>query len=278
MIYELNENEYYKIRPLIKGRTEMNIPLNGIIGGSNQGKIWVDNLDKPKTAIVWAIGCTYFIIGDTENEDFNNSLDSYISDVIGPDCLTSYGGTHFIATLHEDEWKSKLDIIFKSRNSYEEYEYCFIFNEDKYKKLRNLQNNLPDGYTIKRIDKAMISNDTENLIVDDILDGFWSSAEKFLDKGIGFCVLKDQKVISNCFSGYVSENLHEIVIRTYGEENKRKGFGTLVARAFIDYCISNKIIPHWSTDEYNIGSKAIAEKCGFELYKKFKTYCFPFMK
>jgi hypothetical protein len=278
MIYELNKNEYYKIKPLINGIPEINISLNGIIIGNNGGQVWVDNLDNPKTAIVFAIGCTYFIIGDAENEDFNNSLDSYISDVIGPDCLNTYGGTHFIVTPHEDEWKNKLDIIFKHRNPYKEYQYCYLFNEEKYKNLRNSQYNLPDGYTIKRIDEAMICNDKENLIVDDILDGFWSSVDKFWDKGFGFCILKDDKIISNCFSGYVNGNLHEIVIRTYGEENRRKGFATLVARTYIDYCISNKIIPHWSTDEYNIGSIITAEKCGFELHKKFRTYCFPFMK
>jgi GNAT acetyltransferase-like protein len=278
MIYELNENEYYKVRPLIKGIQDMNICLNGIIDGNNQGKIWVDNLDEPKVAIVWAIGCTYFIIGDIENEGFNNSLDSYITNVIGPDCLNTYGGTHFVVTLHEDKWEDKLDNIFNHRNPYKQYEYCYIFNENMYKELTKVQDNLPYGYTVKRIEKDIISNDTENLIADDILDGFWSSVDKFLDKGIGFCILKDNKIISNCFSGYVSGNLCEIVIRTYEEENERKGFGTFVARTFIDYCISNRIIPHWSTTEDNIGSTSIAEKCGFEIYKKFITYCFPFMK
>jgi RimJ/RimL family protein N-acetyltransferase len=239
MIYELNENEYYKVRPLIKGIQDMNICLNGIIDGNNQGKIWVDNLDEPKVAIVWAIGCTYFIIGDIENEGFNNSLDSYITNVIGPDCLNTYGGTHFVVTLHEDKWEDKLDNIFNHRNPYKQYEYCYIFNENMYKELTKVQDNLPYGYTVKRIEKD---------------------------------------IISNCFSGYVSGNLCEIVIRTYEEENERKGFGTFVARTFIDYCISNRIIPHWSTTEDNIGSTSIAEKCGFEIYKKFITYCFPFMK
>jgi hypothetical protein len=277
MIYELNENEYYKIKPLINGRVDMNVCLNAIVDGTNRGKIWVDNSDKPETAIVWAIGCIYFIIGDSDNEDFNNSLDSYITDVLGPDSLATCGGTHFGVTLYEDKWECKLDSIFKHRNPYIEYKYCYIFDEEKYKNLRNLQNRLPEGYTIKRIDKAMIDNDIENLIVDDILSDFWISVDEFLDKGIGFCVLKGNKIISNCFTGYVSGNVHEMVIRTYGEENKRKGFATFVSREFIDYCISNGTMPYWGTDEDNIGSQLTAEKCGFELYKKCKSYYFPFL-
>lgn len=277
MIYELNKSEYFKIRSLINGRADLNVSLNAIIDGTNRGKIWVDNLDRPETAIVWAIGCIYFIIGDSHKEGFNNSLDSYITDVIGPDSLATCGGTHFGVTVYEDKWECKLDNIFKHRNSYIEYKYCYIFNEEKYKNLRDLQNSLPEGYTIKRIDKEIIDNDEENLIVDDILGDFWISADEFLDKGIGFCVLKSNKIISNCFSGYVSRNIHEMVIRTYGEENKRKGFATLASRAFVDYCISNRITPYWGTDEHNVGSRLTAEKCGFELYKKYKTYYFPFL-
>jgi hypothetical protein len=277
MIYELNENEYYKIRPLINGRSDMNVSLNAIVDGTNRGKVWVDNLDKPETAIVWAIGCIYFIIGDSDNKDFNNSLDSYITDVLGPDSLATCGGTHFGVTLYENKWECKLDSIFKHRNPYIENKYCYIFNEEKYSNLRNLQNRLPEGYTIKSIDKAMIDNDVENLIADDILGDFWISVDEFLDKGIGFCVLKGNKIISNCFTGYVSGNIHEMVIRTYGEENRRKGFATFVSRAFIDHCTSNGIMPYWGTDEDNIGSQLTAEKCGFELYKKCKTYYFPFL-
>lgn len=277
MIYELNVNEYYKIKPLINGRLDMNVSLNAIVDGTNRGKIWVDNLEKPEIAIVWAIGCIYFIIGDSDNEDFNNSLDSYITDVLGPDSLATCGGTHFGVTLYEDKWECKLDSIFKQRNPHIEYKLCYIFNEEKYKNSKKIQNRLPEGYTIKRIDKAMINNDVKNLIVDDILGDFWISVDKFLNKGMGFCVLKDNEIISNCFTGYVSGNVHEMVIRTYGEDNKRKGFATFATRAFIDYCISNGIIPYWGTDEDNIGSQLTAEKCGFELYKKCKTYYFPFL-
>lgn len=121
--------------------------------------------------------------------------------------------------------------------------------------LRNLQNRLPEGYTIKRIDTAMIDNDVENSIADDILGDFWIFVDEFFDKGIGFCVLKGNKIISNCFTGYVSGNVHEMVIRTYGEENKRKGFAPFASRSFIDYCISNRFIPYWGTDEDNSGFK-----------------------
>lgn len=71
MIYELNENEYYKIRPLIKGRADLNVSINAIIDGTNRGKIWVDHLSDPETAIVWAIGSMYFIIGRSNNEAFD---------------------------------------------------------------------------------------------------------------------------------------------------------------------------------------------------------------
>lgn len=277
MICELSKNEYHKIRSLIKGQEDINVTINSIIDKNNRGKIYVDNLDKPRVAIIWAIGCMYYIIGDTDNEDFNSSLDTFITNVLGPDSLAICGGTHFGITICQDEnkWTRNLNAIFNYRNPYKEYRYYYVFDKNKYK---NYENDLPEGYIIKRIDKDIINNDLENLIVNDILGDFWISVDNFLDKGIGFCVLKENKIISNCFSGYVSGEFHDIVIRTYGEENERKGFATSVSRAFIDCCILNNITPCWSTDEENISSQKIAEKCGFKLYKKCKSYYFPFLQ
>lgn len=56
--------------------------------------------------------------------------------------------------------------------------------------------------------KACINNDVENLIADDILGDLWISVDEFLDKSISFCVLKGNKIISNCFTGYVTGNVH----------------------------------------------------------------------
>jgi hypothetical protein len=277
MIYELRENHYDKVRPLIKGKQDIHVHLLGVVDKNNRGKIYVDNIETPRTAIIWAIGCMYFIIGDNDNRDFNSSLNEYINKVLGPDSLSTCGGTHFAVTLHEDKWIETLEDAFMGRKHlHRGLEYVYTFNSFKYENLDEWKSSVTQGYTVQRITRDIIDNDTENLISSDILGDFWISVDKFLEKGIGFCVLKGNKIISSCFSGYVSDHFHDIVIRTYGEENRRKGFATIAARAFVDYCVCNDLIPHWRTDELNKGSIATADKCGFELYKKYRLYVFPF--
>jgi tetratricopeptide (TPR) repeat protein len=60
-------------------------------------------------------------------------------------------------------------------------------------------------------------------------------------------------------------------IRTINHFQK-KGYGTIVAAATTEYCLSLGSQMRWTTDDYNIGSIKIAEKIGHSLKKKSKVY------
>lgn len=275
MIYELNKSEYWRIKELLENTNyEEHVVLNAVIEGNNRGKIFVDDIEKPKTGLVWAIYCMYYFIGDSNNSEFNNYLNSFIKKKLGPENL-SMGASTFICTLlNEEGWKDTIEEVFVDKHLDKGYRQEFNFNKDKYERIKSNIKELSNGYYVKKIDKKLLDNDIDETVSIDISD-FWNSNEEFLEKGVGFCVMNEGKIISSCSSCYISKKRYEIVINTYDEEVRNKGFATVAAIEFVDYCISNGITPYWGTDSINYSSIALAEKLGFE--KAEKNICYEFL-
>ncbi len=117
---------------------------------------------------------------------------------------------------------------------------------------------VPGEYELKEIDRSVIARDTGNTIAAEIMK-FWRSPDDFFEKGIGYCVLKQNEVVGTCISVYVSANEYEIGINTYAAEHRGKGLATAMAAAFINKCLSLGGTPHWTTEYFRKDSIAIAK-------------------
>lgn len=280
MIYELPEDKYYKIKPLIRGRKETNVHLLGVIDGNNRGKIYVNDIEEPETALIWAIGCVFAIIGNNTNENFNQALLPFLRDYLGPESIELVGGTHFYVPVYEEKWGITLEKIFEPIKNNKEFEklqnLAYVFNHNKFDRSDISEYKLPEGFSLRKIDRDIIEKDSGQHLKANILGDFWISVETFLELGFGYCILNGNEVIAACFSGYVSDECHDIVICTYDKENREKGFGTMAAKDYVEYCIQNGLIPFWCTTDDNFSSQRVSEKCGFELYKKRNAFLFPF--
>ncbi|MCM1989046.1 GNAT family N-acetyltransferase [Oceanirhabdus seepicola] len=276
MIYELDKSQFERIRSLMEKYDAQNhVTLNAILEGNNRGKIYVDNIEKPKTALVWAMFSMYILIGDSKNPEFINSLEDFFTHKLGPENL-SLGATTFIGCfLGDDGWKDTLDSIFKCKNPEIGFRQNFRFNKRKYLESTNITSELPENCYVKKIDNELLQSDTDETISVDVHE-FWNSKDKFFEKGIGFCVIKDGRTVSSCISCQAVNREYEISIVTYNETDRNKGYGSLAATAFVDYCVSNNITPHWDAYEDNYSSVALAEKLGFEKTDKYLYYAFLF--
>ena len=279
MIFELQESDYQKIYSLVDGRKETKVLLLSVLAKNNAGKIFVDNVEKPKTALVWVMGNAFYFLGDCNNTNFINSLDELIDNTITPLSIKLVGANSSFETLiYDEDWHQTLINIFQKRNLIkhgDDCDYMFTFNQKSYLSTGEREIILPEGYVTKRISNDLINDDTYHPLRGDILD-FWQSTDDFLGKGFGYCLLKDNKAIAVCFSAYVYEHYHEIAIRTYAKEERRKGFATVTARAYLDECLEKDLIPAWSTQNTNVVSHALAEKLGFEFHSKLPSIMFSF--
>ncbi|MFD2443610.1 GNAT family N-acetyltransferase [Bacillus sp. CGMCC 1.16607] len=273
MIYELKPNEYKKIKPLLIN-LENHPVINGVIDGNNLGRIFVDHLDAPKTALVWAKMEMFFLIGDSKHGHFITKLESFIINHIKPEAL-AIGDTDFnLEAFPFHEWK---DAIFRNFSvSFNEGQRVpFIFKKDRFLDYLGKSIFQPSDYSIRLIDHRVIENDNEKVIEKEILK-FWESFDHFFQTGFGYCVTKGNEVIGSCISVFVTGNEYEIGINTYSTEHRGKGLATLMAREFICNCLEKGGIPHWTTEDFRKDSIAIANKLGFKQLPNYSMLYIPF--
>ena len=71
-MFKLNEKDYYKIENLVLETNYDIIWINSILNQRQNGIIYVDNLNNPKTAIIWHKCKNAIILGKFNLDVFEN--------------------------------------------------------------------------------------------------------------------------------------------------------------------------------------------------------------
>jgi GNAT superfamily N-acetyltransferase len=163
-----------------------------------------------------------------------------------------------LVQFSEDEDKKKNKIELNTRVN-------FKFNRGTY--LNFKQNNITSDFKIVRTDKDIFNNMKGSVVP----IYFWSDAEHFCNKGIGYSLFYENKLASTAYSAYVHDNFLEIGIETF-EEYRGKGLAQYSCAALIDFCLENNLEPVWSCRLENTASYILAQKLGFEPTSKRRYY------
>jgi RimJ/RimL family protein N-acetyltransferase len=276
MIVELDSTQYTRILPLLDAEyLNYATVIRSVIERNTRGRIFADDPVNPKTALIWAINCLFYFIGDGQNETFNESLLDLFRDTLAPLNLDQ-GCTTFIGAIVSDNgFSAALTENLKNQKYVTGYRQDYLFNEKLYKEQRNHLCNNEEQIEIKKIENRHEQHSEIEELSECILE-FWPTLDEFMKKGIGFYLVKDKQIISSCFSCAVTGTDHEIVIETYQKEERNKGYGRLVAQAFIDECLKEGLTPHWGTDDENVPSKKLAMNLCFMPTQKFRYFEFLF--
>jgi len=124
--------------------------------------------------------------------------------------------------------------------------------------LQELKMNSTRGFRIERIDMDLVRR-----LDKEIGGGFFGkfrSPEQFLEIGIGFCGIIENRVVCGALSGVTCKRGISIQIQTHSDF-LRRGFATSVGAALILHCLENGIEPHWSAATPI--SASLAEKFGY---------------
>lgn len=272
MIYELQKRDYGKIKGLLYADIEKHPIINGVIDGINLGEIYVDNLDTPTSALIWAVNEMFYLIGNSKNKVFNFQVENKIRNTITPKAM-ALGEDHFNLELYPiREWETSMKELFSLKLNKGE-RVPFNFQVEKFCNLKAPI--IANGYEIRKITAEIINLD-HNKIIKGEIEKFWESTEKFLKLGMGYCALYGSDVIGSCISVYVSNHEYEIGINTYHLEHRGKGLASSMAYAFIQDCLSSDGNPHWTTEDFRKDSIAIAKKMGFDQLPNYPVYYLPF--
>lgn len=117
---------------------------------------------------------------------------------------------------------------------------------------------LPDGFELCEINAELLEKISGN-----ITPYFsWDSAESFLEKGKGYCVVNGDTAAAWAFSAAVSTNEIDIGIET-NSEYRRLGLAEIAAKKMIEYCFEQHKRPVWACHYSNTASRKLAEKLNF---------------
>lgn len=251
MIYEANSDAKKKLLPIFKGIEDTMI-LSCIQG--HMGKAYVDNIENPTAAEI-IVGVFVFFAGDSNAGAVGELINN-----IPEDCFV---------VASTDGWKNRIEKIHKSHaDKFQRYAFKKDPKYLNYKHIKSFLSTLPEGYELKKVDKAIAYDKSFHEVSEDFTAQF-DSIDDYLNRGVGFCILHEGKVVCGASSYSIYNNGIEIEIDTH-PKYRRKGLATVAAAGLILDCLDRGIYPSW--DAANLTSVHLAEKLGYVMDEPYDTY------
>ena len=224
-----------------------------IAEGMQQGDIYTDDMEKQQYALFWHESGFAYLSGDPKPGDLN-AVYALMKNESGNN------PRRFVLETNDEP----VAAFFREKEDIEEHpRYGF-----RLKKLQPVEE-IPKEYELREIDEALFSR-IEGRVVP---MNFWNSSEEFLTRGRGYCLIKNGEVASVAFSAAVSSRQIDIGIETK-EAHRRKGLAVIVAKKMAEYVLSIGKEPVWDCDAANAGSRATAERVGFEVVSQYAYFKF----
>jgi RimJ/RimL family protein N-acetyltransferase len=128
---------------------------------------------------------------------------------------------------------------------------------------------LSPEFTLARLDATLMNEVAETSYP--WIRGTWKSAMRFEQDGLGFCVRTQGRVVSLCYSVFVSGSRREIDILTV-QPYKKQGLARVAASAYIEECLRRGLQPGWDCFQENLASRQLAKILGFIPRSEFPVY------
>lgn len=262
-----------RIKDVTNVVNEKSPSFSGIVTRECKGKLWVDNIEKPRIAIAesYAVGSFAFLGTYERNEDFINLKDYLENELFHH--LKKSGYECFEFSIESENLDKNILEIFQDKSIQTEKEFSFRVYEVAKNSL-----SIPSEYELRKVDDIFWNMLTEDKVenVDFLkvrLLESWNSFEEFSDKSVAYCVIFDNRIVA-VMVGTASFN-HVIAIDIETEEkHRRKGLAYAMAIEFINDCLKNEFIPQWDCVESNQNSYNMAKKLGFEKINENIVYWF----
>ena len=252
----ITQEEMPQIAPLFAGSQETMIwsCLQG-----EMGKAWADRALHPRCAGVIS-GDFCYLIGDSGIREAEELVQALPAEHTSPFLL--------IIPLSEG-WDKRITARYGDRAEKTE-RYALKKEKDAFdrNRLASFVERLPQGYTLRRIDRSLYEAVLREEWSADLCSQF-ASYEMYEEKGLGFAVLHQGKVVCGASSYTVYQGGIEIEIDTR-KDFRRKGLARACAARLILECLSRDLYPSW--DAANRASLALAESLGYRFDKAYATY------
>ncbi|CAG7616342.1 GNAT family N-acetyltransferase [Paenibacillus allorhizosphaerae] len=268
-MYLLPKHQYENVRPLFEPFTHQLISKS-IMAGNTIGTIYVDHVEEPKSAVMNGIDFEMLFAGDPGNEDFNRTF----GDMLERETISAMKGRRvpYMNMYYESkQWKQAIQLVIASKQKLSTVKKRF-YTMDSTSNVSPKQS-LNENASLRLIDGSLLNDPSINN-VDQVMQWIhvaWPSKERFLEKGIGYCIVEGNTIASWCLSLFVDSKHHELGLMT-DEAYRRKGYAKAAASACARRCLDDGKIPHWNCDDHNKGSIHVAESIGFKKEREYDVF------
>ena len=240
-ILSIDPDKREVLMPLFANYRPQRIFINSVLEG-HSGTALTDSISDPRVARLTHPG--WAILGGDVTHPIAQKLVQQSSEM-------------WIITISE-AWR---ELIFQVHGHHLKQMRGIAFSSESLnlKHLRNLQDRIPLGCHIQRVDIPLA-----NRLRNEGLSSFpgFGSLTDFVERGIGFCATIEGRIISHAVSLMECREGIHIGIETH-PDFRNMGFATAVAAKLLGHCIERGIYPHWSASCENKASIHLAEKLGF---------------
>ncbi len=246
------------VRPLFAELTRMHLNVAAVLENTCPGEIWADTDTPPRTACITS-GILIYLAGDPENEVFNQAIHRRLPrDRI------------FVLICDPEAWSGALDRILDGTYAVRATSRYLELQESL---VPDWQAHIPDGYTLRYVDAALLSGGLENHeALREWITDEWNSIEDFLERGAGTCLISEETIASWSLMDYASGTRCEIGIET-DHRHRRCGLGTLAAAATTAGALDRGYSRvGWHCWANNLGSQGVARNVGFELAAEYDVF------
>ncbi len=270
MLKELKPNEFERVRPLFQG-FDYSLSIHAAIEGNNPGRIFVDNVDRPRTALALTVE-GYLLAGDDGNLETNSALRRLFKENIFTGEVFVNGDWSVSLAVHPETWEARLPYLIPTHEIERSERYHYLCRTVEF----DWRSHVPAGCTVRRVDQALL-DDSTIVFPEALRDWFdftemWWTMENFLVKGVSFCVVEGSEVVSWCVSDCAAGDRIDVGIITH-PGHRRRGFAAIATAATVEYCLSHGFSAiGWHCNAENIGSWKTAEKVGFERNREYIYY------
>jgi GNAT superfamily N-acetyltransferase len=266
-MYELSREQLIRAIPLL-GNGHPHPEVQSILEKNNPGWVFVDQVDSPKTALVWSKGMRgFYLIGDETNDACTGNLDTYISTSIAPR-MKAFDIDYCEVSGHHERWN--IHSIFASRQLHAWIQHVYMASEIDTQAMKPIS-----GFQVVNLrSQAWREQVYRNRdFVSDHIAGFWEKEEDFYEKGYGYAAIDGVEVIGVCYSSFVTTDKHAIGLETLPQHHKR-GVGTYLASRVASEIIRNGCTPYWDCERSNEASNKVALRLGFEQVHRYECVGF----
>ena len=245
IVYEYPQNKRTELLPLFKEHKYLEAIILGTLL-SDLGKVFVDDLDNPKNAMLVRHSRTNMVLfGGFGEGDAAKELVSKIPNKTGIICPNN-------------KWKELVCEHFGDRIKFKP-RTKMSSTKLNLEHLKDLMEKIPDGYEVVKITDEIITKFPKKM--NEKIIYFCGSVDYFRKHGFGFCILKDDEIIADATTGGLYyEKAFELDIETH-PDHRRKGLATVVSAHLISYSLENGYDPRW--DAANKPSVELALKLGY---------------